>query len=149
MSETTTLHIEELRATIESLTTAGEDLLKRGAEKDNKIHALLTEGAALKKKIEDPTWADFVEITRGWLTKYPPDIFTGVSGDSGPLFVVAIRGALSELDSASDSHVTKPQTQSVRDTDDQKQCQHEYSPSYLAGTRCSNCGKPKPYTVAA
>ncbi len=59
-----------------------------------------TESAALKKKVEDPSWADFIEITRNWLTKYPPDIFTGVSGDSGPVFVVAIRGALAELDSA-------------------------------------------------
>ena len=43
---------------------------------------------------------EYVDLTKGWLEKYPPDIFTGESGDPGPLFVVAIRTAIEGLDKA-------------------------------------------------
>ncbi len=59
---------------------------------------LLPEIERLNAIIEEPNWVDFIKVTRSWLTKYPPDIFTGISGDPGPVFVVAIRGALAELD---------------------------------------------------
>ena len=59
--------------------------------------------AGLRSEIEtlnDPDWDSFTEITRKWLEKYPSDIFTGESGDPGPLFVVAVREALEALDKA-------------------------------------------------
>ena len=49
------------------------------------------------EKLRDPDWTTYIAITETWLEKYPPDIFTGVSGDSGPLFVVAVRAALDKL----------------------------------------------------
>lgn len=48
-------------------------------------------------KIENPGWCEYIELTQKWLEKYPPDIFTGVSGDRGQVFVVAIRKALAAL----------------------------------------------------
>lgn len=39
----------------------------------------------------------YVKLTEGWLKNYPTDIFTGVSGDSGPTFVVDIRKAIDTL----------------------------------------------------
>jgi len=43
-------------------------------------------------------WHEYIAVTREWLEHYPEDIFTGVSGDPGALFIVAIRKALKELD---------------------------------------------------
>lgn len=43
-------------------------------------------------------WTTFVELTKEWLEKYPEDIFTGESGDSGPTFVVAVRKAIADLE---------------------------------------------------
>ena len=55
----------------------------------------------LEEKIADPSWVDFMDITDNFLAHYPPDIFTGVSGDSGPLFVVALRKAKEALKESS------------------------------------------------
>jgi len=52
---------------------------------------------AENQRLRNPDWVTYVTLTRAWLEKYPPDIFTGVSGDPGPLFVVAVRNALIEL----------------------------------------------------
>ena len=43
-------------------------------------------------------WTTFIELTKEWLEKYPEDIYTGESKDSGPLFVVAVRKALAALE---------------------------------------------------
>ena len=40
---------------------------------------------------------NFVSVATRWLENYPPDIFTGVSGDPGPVFVVAIRNAIKAM----------------------------------------------------
>jgi hypothetical protein len=56
--------------------------------------------AALEKENEslrDLNWVEYVALTARWLEKYQHNIFTGVSGDSGPLFVVAVRNALKAL----------------------------------------------------
>ena len=55
----------------------------------------------LAKEIEqlrDPDWKTYIELTEQWLTHYPADIFDGSSGDKGPLFVVAVRKALQNLE---------------------------------------------------
>ena len=49
-------------------------------------------------RLKDPNWKDYIALTKTWLEKYPPDIFTGESGDKGPLFVVALREAVKELE---------------------------------------------------
>ena len=49
------------------------------------------------EELEDPGWEQFINLSTQWLEKYPPDIFTGESGDPGPLFVVALRNALAAL----------------------------------------------------
>lgn len=49
------------------------------------------------ERLSDPDWKTYIGLTEKWLEKYPPDIFTGESGDSGPVFVVAIRAALYKL----------------------------------------------------
>jgi len=49
------------------------------------------------KELEDPGWEQFINLATQWLEKYPPDIFTGESGDPGPLFVVALRSAIAAL----------------------------------------------------
>ncbi len=43
-------------------------------------------------------WDDYIEITRQWLEHYPPDIFTGISGDPGVKFILGVRNALAALD---------------------------------------------------
>ena len=53
--------------------------------------------AARITELEDPSWVQFIAGAEKWLTKYPPDIFDGSSGDPGPLFVVALRNALAAL----------------------------------------------------
>ena len=50
------------------------------------------------RTLRDPDWKTYIKITKLWLEKYPPDIFTGISGDSGPVFVVAIRKAIAALE---------------------------------------------------
>ena len=58
---------------------------------------------ALEARIEEmegllgPDWETYIELTKSWLEWYPADIFTGKSGDPGPVFVVAIRKALEAL----------------------------------------------------
>jgi hypothetical protein len=48
---------------------------------------------------QDKTWDAVVLIGRSLLDAYyPADIFTGVSGDSGPEYVVALRKALARID---------------------------------------------------
>ena len=42
----------------------------------------------------------FVVLAERFLTNYPADIFTGVSGDPGPRFVVALRTAVETLNRA-------------------------------------------------
>lgn len=49
------------------------------------------------EELENPGFHQFVSIVEQWLTNYPSDIFTGVSGDPGPLFVVAIRASVEGL----------------------------------------------------
>lgn len=49
----------------------------------------------------DKDWDAVVKIGRALLDHYyPADIFTGVSGDSGPQYVVALREALARIDAA-------------------------------------------------
>ena len=67
-------------------------------EAENKIRKLVVqEQQATIERLEDPDWNTYIEITTAWLEKYPPDIFTGESGDAGPVFVVAVRDALAAL----------------------------------------------------
>lgn len=48
---------------------------------------------------EDHAWDAVVLVGRALLDHYyPADIFTGVSGDSGPEYVVALRNALARID---------------------------------------------------
>lgn len=48
---------------------------------------------------EDKAWDAVVMIGRALLDEYyPADIFTGVSGDSGPQYIVALRAALDRID---------------------------------------------------
>jgi len=49
------------------------------------------------KKLEDPDWQGFVNLATKWLEKYPADIFDGSSGDSGPVFIKALRAAIDKL----------------------------------------------------
>lgn len=47
----------------------------------------------------DNAWDAVVKIGRALLDHYyPSDIFTGVSGDSGPQYIVALRVALDRID---------------------------------------------------
>jgi len=64
------------------------------------------------ERLRDPDWKTYIEITSKWLEKYPPDIFTGVSGDSGPLFVVAIRKALAALEDETSARQACPESSS-------------------------------------
>ena len=48
--------------------------------------------------INDHSFQEYVDLTNRWLEKYPADIFTGESGDAGPLFAVAIRKAVADLE---------------------------------------------------
>ena len=69
------------------------DLKKRNS-------GLEAENAQLQAELEkaqEPDWLTYIGITKRWLEHYPEDIFTGVSGDPGPLFVVAVRKALEAL----------------------------------------------------
>jgi len=50
----------------------------------------------------DPSWEEFIALCHRWMEKYPPDIFDGSSGDPGPLFVVALRDALTALENWND-----------------------------------------------
>lgn len=51
----------------------------------------------------DEAWDAVVKIGRALLDRYYlADIFTGVSGDSGPQYVVALREALAQIDAARD-----------------------------------------------
>ena len=43
------------------------------------------------------TFNDFVEVCERFLLKYPASVFTGESGDPGPLFVVGLRKLIEEL----------------------------------------------------
>ena len=43
-------------------------------------------------------WDEYIAYTREWLEHYPETIFTGISGDPGALFIVAVRKALKDLD---------------------------------------------------
>lgn len=43
---------------------------------------------------------EFVEISKVFLKKYPASVFTGESGDPGPLFVVGLRKLIEELEDA-------------------------------------------------
>lgn len=54
------------------------------------------------EELSDPGWKDYIALTRKWLEHYPPDIFTGVSGDPGSVFIVAIRNAVAKLQEADD-----------------------------------------------
>ena len=48
---------------------------------------------------QDEAWEGVVKIGRALLDHYyPPDIFTGISGDSGPQYIVALREALARID---------------------------------------------------
>lgn len=76
------------------------ELAKCGEHRQDIIEILegrVEELGADNQRLRDPDWVTYVTLTRAWLEKYPPDIFTGVSGDPGPLFVVAVRNALIEL----------------------------------------------------
>ena len=64
----------------------------------DEIERLQARVGELEQKIDDPSWLDFMEITDNFLAHYPTDIFTGVSGDAGPLFVVALRKAKRALE---------------------------------------------------
>jgi hypothetical protein len=47
---------------------------------------------------KDEAWDAVVKIGEALLDHYyPEDVFTGESGDSGPLYIVALRDALQEL----------------------------------------------------
>ena len=47
---------------------------------------------------QDRAWDAVVLVGRALLDKYyPTDIFTGVSGDTGPAYVVALRAALDAI----------------------------------------------------
>ena len=67
-------------------------------ETRDKLSRAMERIAQLEAKIDDPSWLDFMEICNNFLAHYPPDIFTGVSGDPGPLFVVALRAAIQEVE---------------------------------------------------
>ena len=45
----------------------------------------------------DPGFENFIAICEKFLLNYPPDIFTGESGDPGPVFVADLRRALEKL----------------------------------------------------
>ncbi len=48
---------------------------------------------------QDKAWDGVVAVGRALLDAYyPADIFTGVSGDPGPEYVVALRNALNRID---------------------------------------------------
>jgi len=48
---------------------------------------------------KDETWDAVVKIGRTLLDRYyPADIITGVSGDPGPLYIVALRNALANVE---------------------------------------------------
>jgi len=57
----------------------------------------------------DEAWDTLVQIGRSLLDHYyPADIFTGVSGDSGPQYVVALREALTSIDIIEKSYAAAP-----------------------------------------
>lgn len=87
--------IAELEARITELEA------ERGTRID-KWMELIEEKDQEIERLRDPDWKTYIEITERWLEKYPPDIFTGISGDSGPLFVVAIRNAMAALQECDD-----------------------------------------------
>jgi hypothetical protein len=52
---------------------------------------------------QDKSWDAVVLIGTELLNAYyPADIFTGVSGDPGPAYVVALRNALAEIEATRD-----------------------------------------------
>ncbi len=49
---------------------------------------------------QDRAWDAVVVVGRELLdTYYPAEVFTGVSGDSGPEYVVALRNAIKRIES--------------------------------------------------
>jgi len=46
----------------------------------------------------DPGFEHFAELTGQFLTHYPESVFTGVSGDSGAVFVAGLRKLHAELE---------------------------------------------------
>jgi hypothetical protein len=60
--------------------------------------AEVTRLRAQVEAVQDPTFEEMVERLTWWLDEhYPADIFTGVSGNPGPVFVVAVRAAIAAL----------------------------------------------------
>jgi DNA-binding XRE family transcriptional regulator len=56
-----------------------------------------------------PGFHAFVILAERFLGNYPPDIFTGESGDSGPGFVAALRGAVERLHATTGPIQTSPE----------------------------------------
>jgi len=50
------------------------------------------------KQMKEIGWEDYLLITRKWLEHYPLDIFTGVTGEPGVMFILAIRKAIEDFD---------------------------------------------------
>lgn len=76
-------------------------------EEENKqaVHAAFDYASAIDEKdarIDELEgnmgFENFINVATRWLENYPPDIFDGSSNDSGPLFVVALRKAIREVE---------------------------------------------------
>jgi DNA-binding XRE family transcriptional regulator len=70
------------------------------------IDRLCTEVAELQEPVG---FHAFVALTERFLKSYPPDIFTGESGDLGPGFVAAVRGAVEGLHASMDPVESGPE----------------------------------------
>ena len=91
----------ELEAKDQYIKGSDEEVYRlqdRIRELRNEATSLTTENERLRAVLDRPSWDDYLKITEAWLRIYPPAIFTGESGDSGPLFVVAIRKAVQALE---------------------------------------------------
>ena len=63
----------------------------------------LSDDLELTAQRGSPGWQGMIDVLDEWLKHYPPDIFTGVSGDPGALFIVSLRNAREQLRESEDA----------------------------------------------
>lgn len=66
-------------------------------------------GAKVEELSEPVGFHAFVAVAERFLLSYPADIFTGESGDSGPGFVAALRGAVEGLHASTGPILSPPE----------------------------------------
>ena len=91
--------LKEFEAAVETVYTSGNSV--RSIEQFNVKRAELR---AAYEELTNPGFKAFIAMAERFLEHYPPSVFTGVSGDVGPFFVVGLRELLKEYDKMEARH---------------------------------------------